>query len=142
MRVILDTSIIVSGLISPHGTPAKVLTCWEDGEFILLYNPAMLEEVEDVLTRAWIRDRLVTRPNQITEFLGGIMAAGEVVLGYSDVAGLIRDPFDEMFLVCARLGKADYLVSVDKDLLALGEFEGTKIVRPARFLEILETPSS
>ena len=51
----------------------------------------------------------------------------------------MRDPFDEMFLACALLGNADFLVSVDEDLLALEAFKGTLVVRPARFLKALET---
>ena len=40
-----------------------------------------------------------------------------------------------MFLELALAGKADYLITGDDDLLVLGEFQGTKIVTPAEFLE-------
>jgi len=60
------------------------------------------------------------------------------VYGYVDVNGLVRDPFDEMFLACAVLGKADSLVSGDKDLLSVGNCQGTKIIPPAEFLAVLD----
>jgi tRNA (cmo5U34)-methyltransferase len=49
---------MVSGLISPHAPPAQIIARWLEGDFTLLYTPAMLEELEDVLNRA----RLKTRP--------------------------------------------------------------------------------
>lgn len=137
MRVILDTSVIVSGHISGHGSPAQILKGWRDGAFTLLYTPAILQEWSDVLSRSWLTSRLVSTPNRIQEYLDAVVAFGELTLGQANVAGLVRDPFDEMFLACARLSKADYLVSVDKDLLVLGEFETTRIVTPAEFVGVL-----
>jgi putative PIN family toxin of toxin-antitoxin system len=139
MRAILDTSVIVSGLLSPHGAPAQIIARWRDGDFILLYTPAMYEELEDVLSRAWLVERLANVPNHIPDYLEAVVVLGELVLGYVNVAGQVRDPFDEMFLACARLGQADYIVSVDKDLLSLGQYEGTQIVTPTRFLAVLDT---
>ena len=138
MRVILDTSIIVSGLITPYGTASEVIDRWIDGEFTLLYSPAIMDELSDVLDRTWLKERLATVPNRIPEFLTTIAVLGEPVTGYSNVQGHIRDPFDEMFLACARLGGADVIVSRDKDLLSLKEFETTVILRPKEFLQILD----
>lgn len=137
MRVILDTSVIVSGLISPHGSPAQIIAQWRNGTFTLLYTPAILDELQDVLNRAWLKERLICVPNRIPEFLEAVVILGEQVTGYVNVMGMVRDPFDEVFLIGAKLGRADYLVSVDKDLLILGAFEDTQIVEPAQFLTIL-----
>lgn len=136
MRVILDTSVIVSGLISPKGAPAQIIASWLAGEFTLIYTPAMLAELQDVLNRAWLHERLARIPNHIPEFLAAVQILGEPVTGYINVAGAIRDPFDEIFLICAALGNADYLVSVDKDLLTLAEFRQTKIITPTQFLAL------
>ncbi len=139
MRVILDTGVIVSGFISPHGVPAQILARWSAGDFTLLYSPAILEELEDVLQRVWLRQRLANVPDRIPAFLTAIKLLGELILGYTNVAGAVRDPFDEMFLACAVLGSADYLVSGDKDLLSLNGYEKTRILTPARFLSILQS---
>ena len=138
MKVILDTSTIVSGLITPTGTAARIINHWAAGDFALLYSPVMLEELTDVLQRAWLKERLVGLPQRIPDFLDAVTFWGQLVPGYSDVHGYVRDPFDEMFLACARLGGADVIVSLDKDLLSLEEFEGTRILRPPAFLELLE----
>jgi len=141
MRVIVDTSVLVSGLISPHGAPAQVLARWSAGEFTLLYSPDIYAEYEDVLKRAWLHERLAGTANAIEVYLETIRGLGQVVVGYADVAGAVRDPFDEMFLACALLGEADYLVSGDRDLLALGKFHGTKVVTAAQFLAELDEVS-
>lgn len=137
MRAILDTGVIVSGLISPHGTPAQIIRRWRDGDFVLLYTLDMLKELEDVLGRVWLNERLAHVPDRIPDFLEAVITLGELVTGYVNVAGKVRDPFDEMFLVCAQIGRANYLVSVDKDLLSIGAYEGTEMVTPAQFLMVL-----
>jgi predicted nucleic acid-binding protein len=52
-----------------------------------------------------------------------------------------RDPKDDAVVACAVEGKADYVVSGDQDLLALGEYEGIQVVTPRRFMEIVESHS-
>ncbi|GIK58775.1 MAG: putative toxin-antitoxin system toxin component, PIN family [Chloroflexi bacterium] len=138
MRVVVDTSVIVSGLISAKGSPAFIIARWIQGEFILLYSPAMLAELEDVLNRAWLTERLTATPNRVHDFLSAVRVMGELVSGYAQVSGVVRDPFDEMFLACSLLGRADYLVTVDKDLLVLQQYEQTRIMKPAAFLGKLE----
>jgi putative PIN family toxin of toxin-antitoxin system len=128
MRVILDTSVIVRGLISPQGPSARIITYWINGAFTLLYMPPMLAELEDVLHRTWLADKLAHVPNHVPEFLEAVTILGELVDGYANVAGAVRDPFDEMFLVCALVGNADYLVSGDKDLLDLGHRLQVKLI--------------
>jgi putative PIN family toxin of toxin-antitoxin system len=142
MRVVVDTNVLVSGLISPHGPPAQIIVHWLEGVFTLLYSPAILEELEDVLNRAWLKDRLTETPDRIADLLEAVTVFGELVVGYVNVTGAIADPFDEMFLACAMLGEADYLVTGDKEILALVEFGTTEIVSPARFLQILVEQNS
>jgi uncharacterized protein len=135
MRVVIDTNVLMSGLISPKGPPAQIVRAWLDGAFLLLYTPAMLAEWEDVLARAWLAERLQRAPARGAALLAALVQFGEVVLGYLNVAGAVRDPFDEMFLACAGLGHADYLVTGDKALLMLGSYQTTQIVTPAQFMQ-------
>ncbi|MBE2220217.1 MAG: putative toxin-antitoxin system toxin component, PIN family [Anaerolineae bacterium] len=137
MRVILDTSVIVSGMILPKGPPAKIISHWLNNKFTLLYTKAMLAELEDVLNRAWLHERLSHAPSRTPEFLEAVTLLGQPVKGYVNVTGLIRDPFDEMFLACAILGNADFLVSGDKDLLTLAKIQQTFILPPTQFLSYL-----
>jgi predicted nucleic acid-binding protein len=49
-----------------------------------------------------------------------------------------RDPQDDKFLACARSAEAEYLVTEDKDLLVLEEYESTRVCQPAEFIALLE----
>ena len=137
MRVVLDTNVLVSGLISPHGPQAQIITHWSEDDFTLLYLPAMLEELEDVLNRTWLKAWLAKAPDRIPDLLEAVTVLGTLVVGYVNVVGAVSDPFDEMFLACAVLGEADYLVTGDKEVLALAEYGKAEIVPPARFRQIL-----
>ena len=66
MRVILDTSVIVSGLISPHSPPAQIVSLWQQGTIQLLYSAEIFAELQDVLHRQWLQQRLAHRPNRIS----------------------------------------------------------------------------
>ena len=142
MQVVLDTNVLVSGLISPHGPPAQIIALWLAGEFTLLYMPAMLDELEDVLNRTWLKARLAKTPNRIPDFLEAVSVLGKLVVGYVNVDGAVADPFDEMFLRCVLLGDAHYLVTGDKHLLKLTQFGSAEIVPPSRFLQILDERNS
>jgi putative PIN family toxin of toxin-antitoxin system len=91
-----------------------------------------------VLNRAWLTERLAGVPNRIAGYLEAVAVLGEPVVGYVSITAQVRDPFDEMFLACAQLGRADYIVTADKDLLSLAEYEGTRLVTPAQFLAALD----
>jgi predicted nucleic acid-binding protein len=59
--------------------------------------------------------------------------SGQLILN-----GVCRDPKDEIFIACAVEGEADYIVSWDKDLLDLGQYQGIKMVRAETFVAILD----
>jgi len=142
MQVVLDTNVLVSGLILPHGPPAKIIALWLVGDFTLLYMPAMLDELEDVLNRTWFKGRLAKTLNRISDFLEAVSVVGKLVVGYVNVDGAVSDPFDDMFLRCVLLDNARYLVTGDKHFLDLTQFGGAEIVLPSRFLKIRDKRNS
>jgi len=60
-----------------------------------------------------------------------------MVPGRLEIAAVARDPDDDAILACAKEGKANYIVTGDKDLLDLDVFEGIPIVSARKFLSIL-----
>ena len=104
--------------------------------------PAMLDELEDVLNRTWLKSRLAKTPDRIPDFLEALSEIGKLVVGYVNVDGTISDPFDEMFLRCVLLGEAHYLLTGDKHLLKLTQFGKAEIGLPSRFLQILDERNS
>jgi len=138
-RVVVDTNVLISGLLSATGTPKMIIDGWLAGEFTLLTSDAMLEECERVLgyPRLQTSLKLVTIPQD--QFMAMLRAEGErVELTSLTRSGVVPGPFDEMALDCAVSGSADYLVSGSEDLLTLGEYEGVNTICPGEFIEVLE----
>lgn len=136
LRVVLDTNVIISGLISPKGPPAGILKALKAGRFVLVTSQAINEEVLEVMDRPRLRDKygLADRMFDIAFIL---WEQAEVIAKLPTVK-VSKDPDDDKFLAAAVGGLAHYLVTGDiKDLLSLGEYKGTRIVSPGDFLTML-----
>jgi putative PIN family toxin of toxin-antitoxin system len=130
MRIILDTNIFVSILIRP-GSSFSSLVDYIDQHATVLYSAETLTELVDVLRRE--KFAKYTTAKDIAAFVEWIASTGELVTVEDAVIGS-RDPKDNKFLALAIAGRADYLVTGDKDLLVLGRIGATPIVTPSDFL--------
>lgn len=137
MRAVIDTNVLVSGLIRPRGAPGAVLRALRDRRFVAVVSPAILEEIIDVLSRPWLRDKYAIDDQGVEALLRLLVLRAELVEPHSEIRRC-RDADDDKFLETAVDGRADRLVSGDADLLALGSIEGVAIVDPAGFLDELE----
>jgi len=136
MRVVLDTSVLVSALIRRQGTIGEVLRLLRDGRFIVIYSTASMIEIIDVLGRDPFRTKYQIESEDITTLVNLIRLRGELVNPLRKVT-ICRDPKDDKFLEAALAGQADAIVSGDADLLVLNPFEGVPILRPAEFLALI-----
>lgn len=135
MRAIVDTNILLSALINPHGLPAQLIDFWRGARFQLVTSRDQLLELGDVARRPQLRKYIV--PARVGRFINDLRALAEVVsrLPHIDRS---RDPGDNFLLAMAQASGADYLVTGDKrDVLVLGSHERTRIVTARQFLEIL-----
>jgi putative PIN family toxin of toxin-antitoxin system len=131
MRVILDTNILLSGLISPSGLPARLMDAWLDRRFILVSHAIQLDELRDVTRRD--KMRVLIRPAEAGRLVNQIATIVELPDRLPPVVRS-RDPRDDFLLALCEAGKADWLVTGDKDdLLALDRHGSTMIVTAARF---------
>lgn len=105
-----------------------------NGEFVLLVSPPLLAEVVDVAARPKFRKHF---PVEFVHQLAMTLTeAGEPVdVDSISPSPLSRDPKDDYLLLMARKGKADVLVTGDKDLLVLESFEGTRIMNARKFTD-------
>ena len=132
-RLVLDTNVIVSGLISPGGAPAALLDMVRRGRARLVTSPAQLDEVDDVLARPRLR-RFLT-PGAVEIFSDTLDASAEVVAGELPIVTDSPDPADNLILATAIAGAAELLASGDKrHMLALGSIRGIPIVTPVEAL--------
>ena len=135
MRLVLDTDVMVSGLLYPAGPPSRLVKAWRAGEFELVISDFLIDE----LTRIWahLAQRLKASPNDLADFLDTIALRAEllridaVMVAQASTAGL-RDPNDLPVLALLIGSGADYLVSGDKDLLSLAD--AYPILTPADFV--------
>ncbi len=137
MRAVVDTNILVSALIVPHGTVGPVLLRLRRGDYTLLYAQPLLEELVDLLNRPRIRGKYHLTSEDIQTVLGLILLRGEAVTPGRPITAC-RDPKDNQLLEAAVAGKAGVIVSGDEDLLVLNPFAGIPVHPPAGFLRLLD----
>jgi putative PIN family toxin of toxin-antitoxin system len=135
MRLILDTTILLSALLSPLGAPAKLLDAWERKRFTLVACDALIAELRDVAARPFFRARLRAGTAEL-------LAAGlrDFSLFCRDLpsGAIAPDPKDTYLLALAEASQANFLVTGDKELLSLQHYKSTRIIAPAAMIEALK----
>jgi putative PIN family toxin of toxin-antitoxin system len=134
MRVVADTNTIVSGLLWT-GSPRHVIDAARRGDLELCTSAALLEELEDVLQRPKLARRLA---------LTGL-DRGALLLRYEALATVIEpavvqpfvlaDPDDDAVISCAVTAQADVIVSGDKHLLDLQQYQNIPILTAAELVQ-------
>lgn len=126
MRVILDTNVLVSALISPAGVPSRIYNAWKEDRFTLLTCSEQLEELRATLRKPKIAR--VVRPPEAGRLLNQVRRLGLVIAPLPQVRRS-SDPADDFLLALAEAGSADYLVTGDKSgLLALKRHARARII--------------
>jgi len=135
MRLILDTNILLSALLSPRGDPAKLRAAWERKQFTLVVSNELLAELRSVLSRPFFRARV--RQSDAELLLTGLH---DLALLYPNPPPSSRapDPKDSFLLALAAASEADFLVTGDKSPLALKQHGATRVVTPAFILAHLK----
>jgi uncharacterized protein len=135
MRVVLDTNIFISALLSSMGIPHEIYTAWIGKQFQLITSEHQIEELRRASRYEKFRDRM---PNHRVGLI--INRMRKSVMVEPDLVKIeIDDPLDTFLLGMAAAGEADYLVTGDKraGLLAMGSYGKTRILTPAAFAGIL-----
>lgn len=133
MKVVIDTNVFVSSFLG--GRPREVIDCWKRGEIILCLSKDILNEYVDVLQRLGLGGE---------EELGKLLALfkkGIHLIFTSKTPNLDvvkDDPSDNKFVECAVKLEAECIVTGDKALLAVSEYQGIKIQTPLEFLKAFQ----
>lgn len=132
MRVVLDTNVLVSGLISPNGPPAEILRFLETRPIVPCFSESILGEYRDVLARPEFR----LPANRVTSLLQRFEAVGELVAA-EPLSGDFPDPKDVLFLEVAIAAHADFLVTGNLRHFPVRLRHGVAVVSPREFIEAL-----
>jgi len=131
LKVTADTNILVSGLVFRHGKPAQLLRMALAGEINLTVSQAILGEMAEVLAR-----KFGTSQEEVAEATVIVKEAARTVTPRVELNVIKEDPPDNRVLECAVSAGADYIVSGDKDLLRLKQYDAIQIKSVGEFLEI------
>ena len=118
MRVVLDTNVLVSGLMLPESVPGKIVAAWRSAQFELVLSEPLLDEIGRVLSYPRIQARLGWGKDEIANFLLLLRFKADVVDIAQEKGRKTRDPGDDPVLATLLASGADCLVSGDGDLLA------------------------
>ena len=133
MRLILDTNLWISFLISSKYEKFDELLF--NQKWLLLFSQELLEEFVAVAKRPKLR-KYISR-DELEDILETIDEVAEFVNVTSEISAC-RDPKDNFLLSLAVDGKADYLLTGDKDLLVLKKIGNTEIKTISEFFDVIE----
>ena len=141
LRVVLDTNVIVSAILRPQGVVGEIYARLLRGDFAILYSIAQIEEIRETLRDPRLAAKYGIEEADVDTIVESIVGIGQLVSVAGDVS-VCRDPDDDVILESAVNGKAEYLVSGDKDLLSLSLYEEVSIIAPRVFLDVLRGVSA
>lgn len=138
IKAVIDTNILISGLISPKASPAKIISLWRERKFILVVSEEIIEELKSALFYPKIFKKYGLSKSTIGRYLKIIRAFAEMAKPKESVNLIIADTGDNKFLEAALAANVNFIVSGDKHLLGLKKFRGIKIIKAEEFTRIIQ----
>lgn len=138
MIVVLDTNAIVSASLSPRGNPAEIIRRWETDEFDIATSPDLIQELKKALGYDQVRKYTKVSDEDLQSLLSRFQTITIIVDPQTTLYVVDKDPDDNRVLECALAARAHYVVTGNKHLLDLKEYQGIIILTPATFLSLLE----
>ena len=140
MRVVLDTNVLVSAVLSAQGPPRRLLDNARAQVFELCSSPVLMAELLDVFQREKFAKRFAQAGLTPLGIVRDIRRMATMAAPASVPRVVANDADDDHVLACALAGNADLIVSGDKHLQGLGgEYQGIRIVTPADAVSIVQT---
>ncbi|OPY79711.1 MAG: PIN domain protein [Syntrophorhabdus sp. PtaU1.Bin058] len=139
-RVVLDTNIFISAILSPKSKAASIVKLVLDGKLHLVIAPAMWKELYAVLQYPKLQTLMKGNDvsmDEVKDLLYKIERIAITVPGAKKVDRTKKDVSDNMFLASAVEGKADFIVSGDSHLKEVKAFQGVEIVSPDVFIKMV-----
>lgn len=131
MRVVLDTNVLLSALISPHGAPDTIYRAWRAAKFDIITSVLQLDELRRASRHP--KFKTILQPARVGTMINNLQRA--IILDKLNITIETNDPHDAFLLSMAMMGSADYLVTGDHraGLLQKRNIERTRIVIPTIF---------
>ena len=134
IRVTVDTNVLISATFW-SGDSEKIIELVEKGEIELVLSVAILREYAEVLQYKEIQDKIRDKNLRIRRSIQKIASISICTYPKEKVHAIEEDTDDNRILECAIAGNVDYLITQDKHLLKLAEYQGIKIITPKELLK-------
>lgn len=132
ISIVLDTNVLLSGVAYPNSVPGKIIAAWKNGGIDVILSHYILDELQRVLPR--LNHRLGWSQQDIQDFIDSLAFLADIVEPLSAKEQKLRDRADQPVLGTLLASKANYLVTGDKDLLAISNIY--PILSPSQFWQL------
>lgn len=138
-RTVLDSSVLVSAFVTPHGSVVRLLRDPARSRYELCLSEFILTETaETLLSKSRLRRYASYADTDVRDFIRWLLAQAEMIADLPALRAVANDPKDDPIIATAVAAKAAYLVTGDRaHLLPLREHEGVRILSPREFLEVI-----
>lgn len=131
IRTVIDTNVLIAGLINDTGAPAKIINYWEERAFDLLISESILTEYKNLLLT--LNKVPTIKAREILQIIAQLAIKIDIRENYA----VCKDVSDNKFMDCAVNGEADYLIT--KNLKHFPkDFKGVKVITVGDFLDVIE----
>ena len=137
MRIVLDTNVLVSGLLSPFGPPGEIVRMVSSGAVTLCLDARIFAEYDEVLARP----RFAFDPDSVAALLDYVDFTSEIAAP-QPLAKRLPDPDDEPFLEVALACGADCLVTGNLAHFPPESRSGVSVLSPAEFVDRIRSRAS
>jgi putative PIN family toxin of toxin-antitoxin system len=131
MKIVLDTNVLVSGLLQPFGPSGQIVRLVASGDLVLCHDPRILAEYQEVL----LRKKFSFDPERVETLLEEIRAGG-IPIAARPLTIRLPDFDDEPFLEIALAGGAQYLVTGNVKHYPAEAWSGVEVLSPRSFIEL------
>jgi putative PIN family toxin of toxin-antitoxin system len=136
IRAVLDANVFISGVYGPGGTPGMILSHWARRRFEVIISEHIIEEIARNLRKPYFER--IGGSSKADVLVRQIRAFADVVVPDIGIEGAATHAEDDNVLSAAVFAGADFLVTGDRGFLAMGSYEGVRIISPRDFLTFLE----
>jgi len=132
IKIVFDTNILISSTLWDGSVSQKLLFKLIEQDAVIFSSTEILEEYQEILKRDFNYSN-----EEVADIMKKVLQFITLVNPCIKVNVIKEDADDNKIIECALEGKADYILSYDKHLLSLKEYQEIKIIRPEEFIGLI-----
>ncbi len=132
MNIVLDTNVFISGIFWKGNFCSQIINAWRSKNFNLVSSLSMIEELIETL-----RDFKIKMSEDMIREWRDLIIQNSIIVDPKIKLNIVKHEEDNKFIEVAIEGNVEYIVSQDKHLTEVSEYQGIKILKPEEFLKIL-----